>query len=174
MKKSYLFISMALVFTLHSLWAQRSVQPGYEFNPTDTSVQEGMITNGTNPARVHIRAARDFVKRFRGGSATWQQSNNAVIAKFTADSVTTFVGYGKFGNWLYTVRCLSEWAIPQKIRHEVRSMYYDYQINAVYELVYPRHKNKVYLFYSTHMNNHQKVIRWSENGIEVVKESTKK
>ena len=178
MKKFYLFTFIAFVFSSGTLLAQNSNRPGFRFNPSDTMVQEGMITNAPIAARVNVRAARDFDKRFRGRPATWQQSNDVIIAMFRADSVTTFAGYGKSGNWLYTIRCLSEWLIPQKIRHEVRSMYYDYQINLVYELVVPRNKNKVYLFYVTDMNSKQqlsqKVIRWSENGVEIVKSSTQK
>ncbi|MHA4847332.1 hypothetical protein ACX0G7_24420 [Flavitalea antarctica] len=174
MKKCYLLILVVFICNSSSVLAQNNARPNFLFNPSDTMVQEGVITNVSSPARVNIRAARHFDKKFGSIPVRWKQSNDTVIAMFTEDSITTFAGYGKSGNWLYTVRCLSEWLIPNKIRHEVRSMYYDYQINTAYELVYPKSRNKVYLFYVTDMNSNQKVIRWSENGIEIVKHSTQK
>jgi hypothetical protein len=174
MKKYYLFIIVAFVLSSGTLLAQSNARPGYKFNPSDTMVQEGMVMNGRHSVRVHIRAARDFEKKFPGRSAAWHESNDTVVARFTADAVTTFAGYGKSGNWLYTIRCLFESQVPQEIRHEVKSMFYNSKIKIVYELAVSQNINKVYLFYLTDINNNQKVIRWSENGIEIVKSSTQK
>jgi hypothetical protein len=169
MKWSCLLMFIAVVLNSDTLLAQNVAKPGYQFSPADTLVQKGMVMNGRHSTRVHIRAARDFEKRFSGRSATWHQSNDTVVARFTADAITTFAGYGKSGKWLYTLRCLFEWQVPQEIRHEVKSMFNDSQIKIVYELAFSQNINIIYLFYLTDMNSNQKVIRWSENGIEIVK-----
>ena len=169
MKTLRLSILAAFVSASGVLFAQDPSRQDYAGDLAVTKVQEGLVANAPVPSRVPIRAARDFSKTFHGRSAKWRQSNDTSIATFVADSVTTYVGYGKSGRWLYTARCFSEWLMPKDIRHEVRSLYYDYRINLVYQLAYAQNRNKVYMIYLTDMNKNKMVVRWSENGIEVVK-----
>ena len=169
MKKLRLCILAAFVSASDVLFGQGTSMQGYEGDLAVTIVQEGLVANAATATRVPVRAARNFSKTFNGRSAMWRQTNDTLIATFTADSVTTFVGYGKTGRWLYTARCFSEWMMPKDIRHEVRSQYYDYLIHVVYQLAYPQNNNKIYLIYLADKYHNKIAVRWSENGLEVVK-----
>jgi hypothetical protein len=163
------FLVVVFLMACSSVYTQNSSPDRYVIAGIALPAEEPAILKPTPVVRVHIRAARDFSKRFRTTTANWRQSNDTTIARFTADSATTFVGYGKTGKWLYTVKAFGEWLIPGRVRHEVRSLYYDYRIDLAYELLFPGNTNKVYLFYMRDLSDNRKVIRWTEDGVQVVK-----
>ncbi|RZK47020.1 MAG: hypothetical protein EOO94_01590 [Pedobacter sp.] len=127
--------------------------------------------NSLNPALVNARAARDFIKRFHDSPATWYMSNDTCLAKFTVDAVTTFAGYAKNGRWLYTVRNFGENRLPDHLRNSIRSQYYDYRINLIYELQFPSVEDKVYIMYLGGEQKKNKVVKVYQDNIEVVKKT---
>ncbi len=174
MKKLTVTMAALLVFTSGMLSAQDPAQGDYAGEPSRARIQEGLVVDAKIATRVHIRAARDFSRRFPGKQVTWRQSKDTSVAEFTADSMTTFVGYNKFGRWIYTVKCFSEWMLPKDVRHDVKSQFYDYRIDFVYQLSYPQNKNRIYLIYLADMNRKQKLIRWTDHEIEEVKKMRKR
>ncbi len=139
------------------------------FEGADTSVSGEEANTAPAAYRVPIRAARHFEKNYEGVAVRWLQYGDTTVARFTADSATTFVAYSKSGHRLYSVRCYSEKFMPAAVRHEIRSQYYDYRINLVYELHTTPKRQKVYIVYASDDQHNLKVIRWSEDGLELVK-----
>ena len=137
----------------------------------DQAFEENLTKNASVAVRVPVRAARDFEKYFEGRSVRWLQYGDTLVARFNADSATVFLGYGKNGRRLYTVRSYSEKFLPRPVRHDVRTQFYDYRINLIYEVQIAPFRTKSYVIYISDDQHNVKVVRWSDAGLEMVKDS---
>lgn len=169
--KFLLLILTINIFISQSLVAQESGphMAGDYAAVNELPGQNAGAENKIAPALVNVRAARDFVKRFKDVPASWHMSNDTSLAKFTSGSITTIAGYAKNGRWLYTVRNFGEKTLPANLRDAVRSQYYDYHINIIYELQFPVTHDKVYIIYLGNEQREHKMIRIFRDDIDVVK-----
>jgi hypothetical protein len=118
---------------------------------------------------VNARVLRDFNDRFNGKDAAWYESTGGFIVKFVQDSMKTAVAYAKRGRWLYTIRHYQENKLPKDIRHAIMSEYYDDNIIQVDDVVTPRNKQPVYIIHMVSTEKQHRIVRYSDNGMEVVK-----
>ena len=132
-------------------------------------VEDGLVFNEVAPASVNAKAMRDFNKRFNGKQANWTNTGDVFQAKFSDETIRTVVGYGKQGRWLYTIKHYSEKELSREIRHMVKSEYYDYKIDLIDEVHIPQSKKEVYLIHIHNEEKEHKILRYSEEGIEIVK-----
>jgi len=137
-------------------------------------VEDGLVLNDVDPARVNAKAMRDFSKRFNGKQANWSNAGDVFQAKFSDETIRTVVGYGKSGRWLYTIKHYSEKELSRDIRHMVKSEYYDYKIDLIDEVRIPQSKNEIYLIHIHNEEKQHKILRYSEDGIELIKNYTEK
>lgn len=89
---------------------------------------------------INVRAVRDFVSRY--GDITdviWHRSNDNYIAVFFKDSVQHRVIYTNRGDLSYEMKYYEENRMPRTIRAQVKSIYYDYRIYVIQEIVTPDH-----------------------------------
>jgi hypothetical protein len=131
--------------------------------------QEGLVLNDAGPVRVSAKATRDFSKRFRGQQANWTSNGQIFKARFSDDTYRTLVGYAKSGRWLYTIRYYSEKQMSRDLRHIIKSEYYDYNIVEVSEVRTPQQKDEIYIIHINNDKKQHKILRFSDEGIEVVK-----
>jgi hypothetical protein len=160
----------ATTFIENRVYAQQSAIPTSVYTAGkiyETFNEQNLL----KPVKVNVRAARDFIKRFRQEQVNWYAKNDTSFAKFSNDSITTIAGYGKNGKWLYTVKNFSERLLPANLRHSVRSQYYDYKINIIYELQFPSNHEKVYIIYLYDLSGNHKIIRIYNDDITVVRQS---
>jgi hypothetical protein len=168
--KTLRFILLILVVVYGEASAQAISGHMFRIEGADTAVADDMLLNAPLASRVPVRAARDFEKHYEGMLVRWFQYGDTTVARFTADSATTFVGYGKSGHRIYTVKCFSEKFLPAAVRHDIRSQYYDYRINLVYQVRTGPNRPLVYIVYASDDQHNLKVIRWSEEGVELMKD----
>ena len=101
---------------------------------------ESTVSNASDniePSAVSHKAVKDFDRNFKNANAKWYQVENQFIAMFTADDVSYQVAYDKKGHKLYSIRNYDENKLPVDIRHNVKSIYYDYTITLVQEIEMP-------------------------------------
>jgi len=101
---------------------------------------ESTVSNASDniePSNVNHKAVKDFDRNFKNANAKWYQVENQFVAMFTADEVSYQVAYDKKGHKLYSIRNYDENKLPGDIRHNVKSIYYDYAITLVQEIEMP-------------------------------------
>ena len=171
MKKKAIFTTLfgltVLLLANNGIAQTKSPQPGMAMSLS--IVQEGLMLSDAAPIRVNVRAMRDFSKRFTGKRANWTSTGDVFLAKFSDDTTRTVVGYGKLGRWLYTIRHYSEKEMPRDLRHMVKSEYYDYKIDLINEVRMPQSKNEIYIIHMHNDEKQHKILRFSDEGIELVK-----
>ena len=140
------------------------VNAGFAYeNSTDSK-------RGAAAADVNFRVLKDFQKRFAAiKNATWDERDKVYIARFSTDSIQTMVGYGKHGNWLYTIQRYDEKILPVNVRAIVKSTYYDYTISHIDEVNVPQEENTIYVLLLRN-NKDYKQVRVSNYEMEIVKE----
>jgi len=172
MKKKLLIAMIALnliIILTNSVLAQSTAS--MPVIPVSLSIGgEGVISNNHIPVRANVKAVRHFNKRYNGQAARWYESQNELIAKFSADSIRTVVGYAKQGRWLYTIKHYGESQMPVDLRHIIRSEYYDFQIQLINEVVVPQHKGEIYLVHLVNRDGEHRIIRYSGEGLEIVRQ----
>ena len=93
------------------------------------------MTNETDTVNINSRAARDFSERFEDADkADWLETKEGIAAEFVNDGVDTRVFYDHRGRWFSTIRIYGQYGLPQEVRKQVRSTYYDYNIYMVVEV----------------------------------------
>ena len=85
---------------------------------------------------VSIRAQRNFLKEYKNVTdARWVISGNGLLAAyFTDEGIVTRRYYNRKGVYEYMIRYYNEDKLPQRVRHLVRSEYYDFSIFQVTEV----------------------------------------
>ena len=85
--------------------------------------------------KFSAKAVRNFDKDFKGAvNAKWSESKEGYTAFFESRGIISRVNYNTKGNWISTIRYYGEEQLPQAVRHEVKSTYYDYSIFGVTEV----------------------------------------
>lgn len=118
--------------------------------------------NGNQAYRndIHIKAVRHFKYTFpEAKDERWYVIQNGFMAKYKAGDTNIRLDYDRFGNWLYTIRYITEKMVPREVRSLVRSTWLDYTISSVEEI-----QVGTQLIYILHIRegNDWKLIRVSE------------
>ncbi|MEP6747872.1 MAG: hypothetical protein ABJB86_09100 [Bacteroidota bacterium] len=98
--------------------------------------------NDSSPARnkdninnIKTNAIRDFSKSFKNAqNVSWFVIKDGFSVKFSEDGVATKSYYDEKGRWVGIIRTYSQNKLPEDIRKQVRSTYYDYSIYNVNEV----------------------------------------
>ena len=120
---------------------------------------------------LNSKAVRHFNHDFKfAENETWFKIKDGFTAKFMMDNIQYRVGYDKKGNWLNTMKIYHEAEMPQTIRHQVKSIYYDYAITQIQELEL---KNQI--VYIVHIDNNDgfKKLYISDDEMNVMEEYSK-
>jgi hypothetical protein len=177
MKKTIL--TYAFGFTCSFLFAQaKSNQVNLADSKTllavvrfnDLSMHE--IGNAAKVNDVSNKAIRDFKKNFKDAKdEKWFTLPNGYLAEFMLVNRKDAVVYDKKGNWKYTICYYDEKNLPDAVRAQVKSVYYDYSISRVEEI---RVEDKI--IYLVHMQNETtwKNLRICDGEMEVIEDYNKK
>jgi hypothetical protein len=106
-------------------------------NPFNETTVSKNASDNIEPSSVNHKAVKDFARNFKNANEKWYQVENQFVALFTLDNISYQVGYNKKGNKLYSIRNYGENNLPLDIRHNVKSIYYDYAITLVQEIEMP-------------------------------------
>ena len=177
MKKTIL--TFAIGFTCSFLFAQAKSNQVNLTDPktllavvryNDLSLHE--ISNAAKVNEVSNKAIRDFKKTFRDAKdEKWYTLPNGYLAEFMLSNRKDAVVYDKKGNWKYTICYYDEKSLPDAVRAEVKSVYYDYSISRVEEI---RVEDKI--IYLVHMQNETtwKNVRVCDGEMDVIEDFNKK
>ena len=126
----------------------------------------------TTKSKMAARAFKDFSRSFKNVSnASWEvTSEGAFVASFNDENSKTKAYYNPNGSFLCTISRYSENQMPAEIRHMVKSTYYDYAITTVEEVQYSSSHA-----YRVHIDDgkHTKIIRVTDEGMDIVEELTR-
>ena len=85
--------------------------------------------------RAAVRATRDFWHRAgEQKEEHWYKSSRGYVAEYEAGPVKGRFVYNQKGDWAYSILTYGEKELPEEVRKEVRSSYYDYDIRWVKEV----------------------------------------
>ena len=93
-----------------------------------------------NPSAIGVdkaaaRATRDFWQRAgEQKDEQWYKSSQGYVAEYEAGPVKGRFVYNQKGDWAYSILTYRERELPEEVRKEVRSNYYDYRITWVKEV----------------------------------------
>jgi hypothetical protein len=122
------------------------------------------IRPATSDSRV-IKAVRNFWQTFGDSkNETWYYLPEGALAEFQENGVSYRVSYSKKGEWVYTLKQYTEKELPEDVRAQVKSVYYDYRIGWVKEV------DQAGMFvYLVHIENEResKTIRLADGEMEV-------
>ena len=84
---------------------------------------------------ISTKAARDFSRNFKNASdPKWFKAKEGFVVYFRKDGVDSRAFYTKKGQYEGVILSYYEDKLAPKIRHLVKSVYYDFNICHVYEL----------------------------------------
>lgn len=90
------------------------------------------------PAALDIKSTpvyKKFVKQFPDGQDdTWTKTREGFAVRFTVRGIVNRAYLDKRGNFDGLIRYYGEKDLPQDVRHQVKSTYYDYSIRLVQEV----------------------------------------
>ena len=142
MKKIFLnsftgsFLFLATCIAANSQIAKTNVELPGDIPSFGKSVSEN-ASGIVDRKNVDSKAVRNFDKSFKSAGETWYAVRGGYAATFGSNSIDYLVTYDKKGNWLHTVRTYGETKLQEDLRHAVKSIYYDYEINLVNEIEGP-------------------------------------
>ena len=86
-----------------------------------------------------IRAVRNFTRTYKDASnAKWESlKDGGCVCRFVQNGVMKRAIYDERGGWLTTIAGYTEEHLPNDVRRQVRSVYYDYSILYVNEIDMP-------------------------------------
>lgn len=139
MKKS--FLSFSIVGLLVSIAVSATGQLASNTRSTEKfTVSRQINQENSSPPNVKVTPAvvRNFLKTYKDVSGeTWFEVKDGFEAMFHSDDMAYQVTYDKKGNWLRTIKAYDEEKLSHDIRHIVKSTYYDYAINRVWQIEKP-------------------------------------
>jgi hypothetical protein len=173
MKKNLLLImaaSVTAIMMLGSTKAQIAMNQSSDINSGFSYENNADNNKSILAADVNSHVLKDFKKRFSASiSARWYETDKVFTVRFSADSIETMVGYGKHGNWLYTIKRYNEKLLPTDVRAIVRSTYYDYTFSHIDEVNVPQQENTIYILLLRN-NKDFKLVRVCNYEMEVIKD----
>jgi hypothetical protein len=85
--------------------------------------------------KAAVRATRDFWHRAgEQKEEQWYKSPRGYVAEYEAGPVKGRFVYNQKGDWSYSILTYGEKQLPEEVRQQVRSSYYDYGITWVKEV----------------------------------------
>jgi hypothetical protein len=114
--------------------ASSNAQPSEDFiSPGKPVLNASIDRNNVNP-----RVVRNFVRSYKDVfGEKWFELKDGFVAMFNQDDMDYQVAYNKNGNWIRTIRSYGEAKLSHDLRHTIKSIYYDYDINRVQEIEKP-------------------------------------
>jgi hypothetical protein len=92
-------------------------------------------TSAIQPVGINEHVSKKFAKQFSSATnAVWTTSANGFEVQFTTNGIIHWVFLTKKGNYRSLMRYYTEKDLPAYIRHQVKSMYYDFSIISVKEV----------------------------------------
>jgi hypothetical protein len=108
------------------------------FSDKSSTEETKPASNSVSRNTINSKVLRNFSSSYKEVSdEKWYKVPGGTIAMFTLSNIDYSVRYDKQGAWANTIRTYDEDKLPKDIRHEVKSMYYDYNINLVQEIESP-------------------------------------
>src|SRR5687768_8018441 len=140
--------------------------PGYSISDLSKSVVDPEAR--MEESSIHIRAVRDFKKRYKHAvNEIWLPSTNGFAVRFNENAISTTVRYTNAGNWIHTIKRYHEPDLAREIRALIKPVYYDYSIVVIYELI-ERHSVGPVYFVHLKENRNYKIVRLSDGEMHVV------
>ncbi|WP_207511413.1 hypothetical protein [Longitalea luteola] len=85
---------------------------------------------------INVNAMRDFVNRFGDvPDVVWHKNKDTRVAVFTRDSVQHRIVYNNRGDLSFIMKYYEENRMPRTVRAQVKSVYYDYKIFVIQEIL---------------------------------------
>lgn len=136
MKKSIFKLASGIAVFLAAGTFGYAQQDKPQFNITDTKNLENVIAISDNGASaksgssaLNERALREFNKAFKDVvNVKWSKISDGYLATFTRNMQLNRAYYDTKGRQTFTITYCEESQLPKEIRHQVRSVYYDYTI----------------------------------------------
>jgi len=166
MKKFLFTVCFAVLLIAGKTTAQQAS------HSTITDNMKWMHINGGHPNNIHIRAVRDFLKRYKDvPDAEWVVIDEGFVVKYAGNGRRCRTVYNKNGLYLYTIRQYAEALMPRDVRAIVKSRYYDYIITLIEEIERP----STPIVYVVHIEDATtlKNVQVSEGAIEIMDEYIK-
>jgi hypothetical protein len=92
-------------------------------------------TSAIGVDKAAVRANRDFWQRAgEQKDEKWYKDSKGYVAEYEAGPVKARYVYSKKGDWAYSILTYGEKQLPEEVRRQVRSNYYDYHITWVKEV----------------------------------------
>jgi hypothetical protein len=92
-------------------------------------------TSAIGADKAAVRATRDFWQRAgEQKDEQWYKSSQGYVAEYAAGPVQGRFVYNLKGDWAYSILTYGERELPEEVRKEVRSNYYDYSVTWVKEV----------------------------------------
>jgi len=161
---------------LNSADGQRKVNNQNSFNPENLKA----VTDLNNPSHYknsiainefNSKAVRNFKKTFENiNNEKWYQEEYGLCAVFFENDVQNDVNYANNGHWLYTMKQYDENKLPHDISNQIKTVYYEYAIQWVHEIVLPQ---KTVYFVLIQDKATIKNIRICDGEMEVVEDINK-
>ncbi len=164
--------------TMNGTFAQNSMSPGFlDDSKPGIVFNRTLVPSNSEVADIAVenaKAKKNFSRTYKGvAGETWLTTKQGVQARFSVDGVTTFVYYGKNGQWLANLKGYGEDKLPFEVRDMVKRVYYDFNIIHVKEIETMSNKGiPTYIVYLED-DTHYKLIRVGNGEMDVWKEFTK-
>ena len=141
MKKIFLSSISGMVLLISALavsgqLASNHVKPPERFIISNKPESENYLAI---VGRVSPPVIRNFLKTYKDVSdEKWIAVKEGFVALFNLNDIDYQVAYTKKGDLIRTIRSYNEDKMPLDIRHIVKSIYYDFEINRAHEIETPR------------------------------------
>ena len=165
-----------LVLSISAAEAQSKVNKQNSF----TSENLRVLDNSDNPShyknsmamnQISIKAIRDFKKTYENiNNEKWYLEAYGFCAVFFEGDIRNDVNYSDNGHWLYSMKQYDETKLCRDIRNQIKTIYYDYAIQWVHEIILPK---KTVYFVLIEDKTTLKNIRICEDELEIIEDINK-
>jgi len=138
---------------------------------TNAKTMEKTLSIFESSGSINIRAMRDFKKYYPNvDGEKWYSFRDGFAVKFNEANIPHMITYNRIGNWQYSIAYYGEKKLPEDVRAQVKSTYYDYSITMVEEI--KAHQQTVYL---VHMQDEftWKILRISDGEMSIIEDFNK-
>jgi hypothetical protein len=143
------------------------------FATIDTT--HGQLSNRVSDSlfrnEVNIKAVQQFMKTYKdAANIRCRKTDNGFRVHFTNGDIQYRIFYSKKGLPVSVIRYYGEDKLPSKIRHLVKSNYYDYSISSVAEV---NHRGKTAYMVKMENKTSVKTVKIRDREMEVTEEFKK-
>ena len=140
------------------------------------TVSSGMCTEKTDTVnntvrftiRNNIRLVRSFIQYFdKAANERWDTLGNNFLVKFTLNNRQARALFTNKGNLVYSILVGTEKDLPEDVRYQVRSNYFDYHITRTTEVNQNRSTGWIV---ELACNDKRLTVRVEDNEMEVVQD----